>query len=150
MPITPLHFGVLAPVNHFFPGKVSLVSFTLINLWMDGNAILYFGFGLETPSLHGPDTHSLLAAVVMATVLSMFRCTSDKCIYGAFYGGFTHILLDSLVHSEMQPIYPIHWNPMYLDGMGTVSLLLVPLLIWFIVQIVSSVHDSARKLLKAP
>jgi hypothetical protein len=32
MPITPLHFGVLAPVNYLFPGKVSVVSFTLINL----------------------------------------------------------------------------------------------------------------------
>jgi hypothetical protein len=49
MPLTPLHFGVLAPVNHFLPGKVSLVSFTLINLWMDGNAILYYGFGLSRP-----------------------------------------------------------------------------------------------------
>jgi len=29
MPIPPLHFGVLAPVNHFFPGKVSVFSFAL-------------------------------------------------------------------------------------------------------------------------
>ena len=39
MPITPLHFGVLAPVNHFFPGIVSLISFGLVNAWIDASYI---------------------------------------------------------------------------------------------------------------
>ena len=40
MPITPLHFGVPAPINHH-PGKVSNVSFVLANVWMDAHSIIY-------------------------------------------------------------------------------------------------------------
>lgn len=149
MPITPLHFGVLAPVNHWFPEKVSLVSFTLINLWMDGNAILYYGFGLDRPELHGPQTHSLLAALILATGLAIiagfFRKGQLKWVLGAYYGGVTHVLLDSLVHSEMQPLYPIHWNPLYAELMEPLSWILLPLMIWFIVQTVSSFCVWIRK-----
>lgn len=145
MPITPLHYGVLAPVNYLFPGQVSVVSFTLINLWIDGNAILYFGFGLDRPELHGPQTHSLLAVLVLASVLAVFGFRSRKWVIGAFYGGMTHVLLDMLVHSEMQPLYPIHWNPFYAGLMEPLSLILVPFMIWFIVQSVSSCGRWVRK-----
>lgn len=134
MPITPLHFAVLAPVNHFYPGKVSLVSFTLINVWMDGNAILYFVFGLEGPELHGPETHSLLAAIALASILALFGVRSRKWVIGAYLGGVTHVLLDMLVHPEMQPLFPIHWNPFYAGAMEPLSLLLVPFMAWFIYQ----------------
>lgn len=137
MPITPLHYGVLAPLNHFFPGKVSLISFTLINLWMDGSAIGYYAFGLEGPEpLHSPFTHSLLAAVVVASILALFGFRSLKWVVGAYVGGISHVLLDTLVHSDMQPLYPIHWNPFYVGIMETLSLALLPLMIWFIVQLV--------------
>jgi len=136
MPLTPLHFGVLAPVNHFFPGKVSLVSFTLINLWMDGNAILYFGFGIDRPELHGPTTHSLLAALILASILAVIGFRSRKWVIGAYLGGVTHVLLDMLVHPEMQPLYPIHWNPFYAGIMEPLSLILLPLMVWFIIQLV--------------
>ncbi|MBU2952312.1 metal-dependent hydrolase [Marinobacter sp. F3R08] len=139
MPITPLHFGVLAPVNHFFPGKVSVVSFTLINLWMDGNAILYYGFGLDRPEVHGPMTHSMLAALVLASILALLGFRSRKWVIGAYVGGVTHVLLDMLVHAEMQPLYPIHWNPFYAGLMEPLSLILLPLTLWFVVQVV---HDS--------
>ncbi|PTB92234.1 hypothetical protein C9974_13160 [Marinobacter sp. B9-2] len=134
MPLTPLHFGVLAPVNHFLPGKVSLVSFTLINLWMDGNAILYYGFGLSRPELHGPTTHSLLASLILASILAAIGFRSRKWVIGAYLGGVTHVLLDMLVHSEMQPLYPIHWNPFYVGLMEPLSLILLPFMIWFLVQ----------------
>jgi len=39
MPLSPLHVGVLAPVNHFFPGKVSNISFVLVTLWIDAQSI---------------------------------------------------------------------------------------------------------------
>ena len=136
MPLTPLHFGVLAPVNHFFPGKASLVSFTLINLWMDGNAILYFGFGLDRPELHGPETHSLLAALVLASIMAIVGFRSRKWVIGAYLGGLSHVLLDMLVHSEMQPLYPIHWNPFYAGMMEPLSLILLPFMIWFCFQVV--------------
>lgn len=149
MPLTPLHFGLLAPVNHWFPGKISLVSFTLINLWMDGNAILYYGFGLDQPEFHGPTTHSLVAALILATgvaiIAGYFRKGQLKWILGAYYGAVTHVLLDALVHSEMQPFYPLHWNPLYAGLMEPLSWILLPLMLWFIVQTVSSFGDWVRR-----
>ncbi|WP_349343543.1 metal-dependent hydrolase [Marinobacter sp. MMG032] len=147
MPITPLHFGALAPVNHWFPGKVSLVSFTLANLAMDWNAIQYYLFGLEPPlELHSPFTHSLLAAVIFATILSVLPLKwIGKWVCGAFLGTVSHVVLDALVHSEMQPFYPIHWNPLYAGLMEPLTWILLPLMIWFIVQTVSSCSDWVRK-----
>lgn len=28
-------YGVLAPVNYWFPGKVSTISFVLVSVWID-------------------------------------------------------------------------------------------------------------------
>lgn len=134
MPLTPLHFGVLAPANHLLPGKVSMVSFTLINLWMDGNAILHYGFGLDRPELHGPTTHSLLAALILASILAVIGFRSRKWVVGAYLGGVSHVLLDMLVHPEMQPLYPIHRNPFYAGLMEPLSLVLLPFLTWFLIQ----------------
>lgn len=149
MPITPLHYGTLAPVNHWFPGKVSVVSFTLVNLWMDGNAILYFAFGLDRPELHSPFTHSLLAGIVLASIIALCRFKSRKWVLGAYYGGITQVALDALVHPEMEPMYPIHWNPLYTGQMEMVSLILLPFTLWFIVQCVSYTRDWVHKRLEA-
>lgn len=146
MPITPLHFGVLAPVNHWFPGKVSLASFTLVNLIMDGNAIAYFIFGIYQPELHAPTTHSLMAAVVWGSFIALFGCLSKKWILGAYFGAVTHILLDMLIHTDMSPLFPLEGNPFALVPMTPLSLLLVPFTVWFIVQCVSDGLGHLRRL----
>lgn len=147
MPITPLHFGLLAPVNHWFPGKVSVVSFTLINVWMDANAILYYAFDLELPvSMHGPITHSFLGVFLSVMLITVLPLMWDRRWFcGALYGGITHVVLDMLIHPEMQPLYPLHWNPFYLGIHEPLSLALVPFLVWFIVQSVSDAHQKVRK-----
>lgn len=145
MPITPLHFGVLAPINHWFPKKVSNVSFILVNLWLDGNAILYYGFNLPyEQDLHDTMTHSLVAAWIMAGVLAVLGYKSRKWLLGAFLGATSHVLLDMVVHSEMLPFYPVEGNPFYLGWMEPLSLALVPLTIWLIVQYVSGILGWVR------
>ena len=52
MPFTPLHFGLLAPINYVAPKKVSNASFVLVDLWMDGDAIQVVIHGTPFPS-HG-------------------------------------------------------------------------------------------------
>lgn len=138
MPITPLHAGVLAPINHWFPGKVSNLSFWLITLWLDANAIVYFGMGLELGEFHGPGTHSLLGALIGAGIIALFNMVSLAWILGAVLGAVTHILLDMLVHSEMQPLAPwVDSNPFYCDAMVPLSAVLVVPTAWFILQLVS-------------
>ena len=141
MPITPLHMGVLAPINHYFPKKVSNISFALVTLWADGNAILYYAFGLEPPGeLHGM-THTFAGAMALALVVGLVGalCGAKKWpwILGAFLAGITHVLLDALVHPEMNPLFPIAGNSMYIGNMPMVSLALLPFCIWLTLQYVS-------------
>lgn len=152
MPITPLHLGLLAPINHFFPKKVSNVSFILVTLWLDASAIGYYALGLEMGEFHGPETHSFIAAMAIAgivSILGMFVISLKHLwenvnigpkvfawLLGAYLGGLTHILLDAMVHSEMLPFHPLPGNPFYWGGMEPVSFLLVPLAIWLTAQYV--------------
>lgn len=144
MPITPLHFGVMAPINHFAPGAVSTVSFILVNLWIDGRAIESALLGLPLPG-HPPLTHSLMGALGIALIVSLFGFRSRKWIYGAFLGAVSHVLLDTLVHSEMLPFFPLAGNPAYMGWMEPLSIVLVPLTIWFTAQCVSGIGAWFRR-----
>ena len=162
MPITPLHLGILAPLNHWLPGKVNNLSFWLVTLWLDASAIAYYAFGLEVGEFHGPETHSFIAAMAMASVIGVLGfmfyvirefmrpglINQDRAMSwfaSAYLGGFSHILLDAMVHSEMLPFHPLPGNPFYWGGMEPVSLLLVPLAIWLISQYVIGMVALARR-----
>lgn len=163
MPITPLHLGILAPINHLLPGKVNNLAFWIVTLWLDASAITYYTFGLDIGEFHGPETHSFLAAFAIS---GMVACAGVLCmlwraalqarstlaagqpwpwVIGAFLGGFSHILLDAMVHSEMLPFHPIAGNPFYWGGMEPVSILLVPLTIWLTSQYGLAVVQAVRK-----
>lgn len=145
MPITPLHFGVLAPISHFAPNRVSNVSFVLVNLWMDAPAILAWFKGLPLPS-HDADTHHLVIAMVMAALVAIPGMRSKSWGYGAFLGAISHILLDSLVHPEMVPFWPfVEGNPLFLGWMEPLSWALLPLTVWFTAQCVSGSLDWLKR-----
>lgn len=165
MPITPLHLGILAPINHLFPGKVNNLSFWLVTLWLDASAIAYYAFGLEMGEFHSPDTHSFIAAAAIAGMVSSIgvlymlwvAATQARTtlaagqpwpwVLGALLGGVTHILLDSMVHSEMLPIHPIPGNPFYWGDMDMISGILAFSLFWLTCQYVSYMGDQAQKIL---
>ena len=162
MPITPLHLGILAPLNHWLPGKVNNLSFWMVTLWLDASAIAYYAFGLEMGEFHDPETHSFIAAAAIASVVGVLGfmfyvirefmrpglINQDRAMSwfaSAYLGGFSHILLDAMVHSEMLPFHPLPGNPFYWGGMEPVSLLLVPLAIWLISQYVIGMVALARR-----
>lgn len=150
MPITPLHLGILAPLNHFFPKKVSNIGFILMTLTADANAILYYAFGLSTEPFHGPMVHSFMGALLVGTGLAMLRFWSLPWILGVYLGGFTHVLLDMLVHVEMMPLYPFYQgNPFYGGHMDLLSLILCVPFAWLIGQYVTAALGWGRKRLVA-
>lgn len=144
MPITPLHFGLLAPINHFAPNKVSGISFILVNLWIDAVAIINWFQGTPLPS-HDEGNHTLPGAMLIAVFIAVLGMRSMKWVLGAFLGALTHILLDGLVHPEMQPLHPMAGNPFYMGWLEPLSLFLVPFLIWLIFQYVSYSLGWLRK-----
>ncbi len=146
MPITPLHFGVLAPINHFAPGKVSNVSFIIANLWMDQASIIFTLTGYGAIS---HDDHVFWWALVMTGFIGIFRWTRAWWL-GALIGGTSHIALDMLVHADMNPFEPwILGNPFYMGWMEPLSLVLLVLCAWLTAQYVSGILDWARKALAA-
>lgn len=143
MPITLLHLGVLAPINHFAPNKVSIVSFILINVWLDGNSILYALFGI--PGIAHGTEHSFAGAAWLSGIVAVCGFRSRKWVLGALLGGITHVLLDMLVHAELEPLFPLKGNLFYMDWMQPLSLVLLPLTVWFISQSVLNILSWVRR-----
>lgn len=142
MPITPLHFGVLAPVNHWFPGKVSTISFVMVTAWIDIPFIEAVLTGQPLPS--HDDMHSLAGVLIIGTLIAMPGVRYAKWVIGAYLAALNHLLLDGLIHADMQPFGWIAGNPLRIINMQTLSLILLPFMLWFIVQTVSSVHGWLR------
>ena len=137
MPVTPLHFGLMAPINHTKPKKVSNLTFVLINIWIDMAAIFEVFTGISIGPWHDPDLHSFVGASIVATILSLLFLVSKNrmaYIYGAFLGAWSHILLDMLCHPEMQPFYPLEGNPFYTGQMTAISYALMPFFVWWLYQ----------------
>jgi membrane-bound metal-dependent hydrolase YbcI (DUF457 family) len=145
--MTPLHFGVIAPINHFFPGKVSTGSFLLTNLWIDLGAISAWIWDHPLPG-HGVGTnHDIMGAAIIFVIIGGLGYRSAAWGWGALLGAVSHILLDALVHSDMVPFDPfLKGNPLYTGQIELVSAILLPFTVWFTVQIVSRTLGSVRRL----
>ena len=150
MPITPLHLGLMAPINHFKPGKVSNVAFVLANLWLDAEFIKAWLFNMPLPS---HNNHDFVNATVAALLVCVLGLSSRKpflpnkaWVVGAFLGSYTHILLDMLVHADVHPLWPLmDSNPFYMGWMQPLSLVLLVLCVWLTAQYVSGGLGRMRK-----
>ena len=115
MPVTPLHFGLMAPINHFAPKRVSLVSFVIVNLLIDLEAIKAVLMGDDLLPSHDRPSHNLGGAAVIFALVAVVRLRSGPWKWGALLGCLSHLILDGMVHPEMQPFAPyVAGNPIYL------------------------------------
>lgn len=138
MPITPFHFGPGALFKSVAPGFVSWSAFALANVLIDLEPIvLYFIIGDPAhPWLHTPP--GALAVAALAATAGRRPCewflrwwnanlspaqarwlavepgiSPGQAWTGALLGTFSHILLDSLMHGDVRPFWPLHeGNPM--------------------------------------
>lgn len=141
MPITPLHIGVLAPVNHFAPGKVSAASFILTQVILDGKTIVFYltGYGGVDHS-----SHTLAVALFFAALVGLLGFWSARWVWGAFVGTFSHVLLDAFVHTDVFLLDPwMQGNVLYMEWMEPLSLILLALSGWWLLQRTSSVLRMA-------
>lgn len=138
MPITPLHFGILAPINHFSPGKVHNGSFMLVNLLIDVKSIL---FGLTGYGAISHENHEFVSMLFPIFVVGLLGLRNHRWWWGAFWGAISHIALDMLVHADMSPLAPfVQGNPFYIDAMEPLSILLLGLCVWLTLQYVSYIR----------
>ncbi len=138
MPITPFHIIAAAPIKAIIPRYFSWSIFTLTNIFIDLEPITYFIFtGIPSHKFF----HSILGATLIALVCAFyFRKLCENYITkwnknlhsidrkwleiknpkiglfegiaGGLIGAWSHLILDSMMHQDIKPLWPIsNLNP---------------------------------------
>lgn len=139
MPFTPFHMGPGILVKALLQGSFSLLIFGWAQIVMDIQPLLVLLSG--EGHLHG-FTHTYIGA----TLLAIFSALTGKYLaefglrlleikynppvnirwwvafLSAFIGTFSHVLLDSIMHGDVQPFYPWHLDNSLLKAISTSSL----------------------------
>ena len=142
MPLTPLHLAVGLPARHL----ISLKAFILVNILIDiePGLIMFFNMGHQGYAIHGW-THTLGGVTYLAGI-ALVLCipwVKDRLawLYGTLLGAYSHLLLDALVHQDVQPFAPVvSGNPLYLDAHMEVSILCAGVLTYYLAQWVISLR----------
>ncbi len=123
MPFTPIHMGPGILIKGLLQSSFSLMVFGWTQIIMDIQPLLVMLSG--EGHIHG-FSHTYIGAILLACVsalsgkyLSQFglyilQLTESKHVNipwhiaftSAFIGSFSHVLLDSIMHSDVQPFYP--------------------------------------------
>lgn len=139
MPFTPLHMGPGIVIKLFLQGSFSLLVFGWAQIVMDIQPLLAILSGAV--QLHG-FSHTYLGATLLAVFsaatgksLAQFGlrwlriATTDSheirwrvVIPSAFIGSYSHVALDSIMHADVRPFYPLS-EANGLLGMVSVDLL---------------------------
>ncbi len=131
MPVTPFHFGPAAAVKAVTPKYFSFVTFGLTQVIIDTEPLFYMSQGLWP--IHR-FFHTYLGATIVALFVAFFgkplcewilrlwnsrlsapqkfwlgvnpRVSFAAAVLGALFGGYSHVLLDSVMHSDIRPFAP--------------------------------------------
>ncbi len=125
MPFTPFHMGPGILIKALLQGSFSLMVFGWAQIVMDIQPLIVLLTG--EGHLHG-FSHTYLGATLLAVFSALSgKYLSEFCLLilgiskksnpvkiawwvvfiSAFIGTFSHVLLDSIMHSDLQPFYPI-------------------------------------------
>jgi len=129
MPFTPIHMGPGILIKSLLQGSFSLMVFGWTQIVMDIQPLLVMISG--EGHLHG-FTHTYIGAILIAIFSALtgkylselglkllgLSDESEKkqainivwwvCFLSAFVGSFSHVLLDSIMHADVEPFFPLH------------------------------------------
>lgn len=131
MPFTPLHMGPGLAIKAIAGHRFSVLTFGIAQVAMDIEPLVGLLRGADV--LHGP-THTYLAALVIAVVVAAVSppicrpilrrwnrelffhrlswlvepelSTPVPVVVGALAGTISHVMLDSVMHSDISPLAP--------------------------------------------
>ncbi|MCB1936511.1 MAG: metal-dependent hydrolase [Nitrosomonas sp.] len=125
MPFTPYHMGPGLLIKSVMQSSFSLVIYGWAQIVMDIQPLMVLLTGKG--QLHG-FSHTYLGATLLAIVAAFTgKYLIEACLkslgtynpfkatlftwrvvfFSAFLGTFTHVLLDSIMHADMKPFYPL-------------------------------------------
>jgi len=135
MPFTPFHLGPALFLGLVFFRHLNLPAFLIANVIVDIEPFIVLLFGLDYP-LHG-FFHSFLGGSLIALVLYLamvkmypyvrgvmdtFRLGQEmsrrKIMLSCFFGVYLHIILDSVIYTDIMPFFPFGVNPFLSLGIG--------------------------------
>jgi membrane-bound metal-dependent hydrolase YbcI (DUF457 family) len=123
MPITPFHFGLGTAIHAIAPKHVSFLTFCSANVLIDIEPLYYIVTG-QYPLHRFFHTYIGATIIMIATVLiffvglklsslvrlpNLFQWQSLNPIsiwLGAVAGSYSHIVFDSVMHSDIAPLSP--------------------------------------------
>ena len=123
MPITPFHFGPGAALHSVAPRRVSFLAYCAANVLVDTEPLYYMITG-QFPLHRFFHTYVGVSIVVVVTIaiflaaqrlstvvplpnlLSWKQLTTGCVAVGASLGGYSHVLFDSVMHSDIRPLAP--------------------------------------------
>jgi hypothetical protein len=131
VPFTPLHMGPGLAIKALAGGRFSVLTFGIAQVAIDIEPLV--GLIRGSSVLHGP-THTYLAALIIAIVVATVSPPLCRLILrrwnrelsfhglgwlvepesfaprpviaGAFVGTLSHVILDSIMHSDISPLAP--------------------------------------------
>jgi len=123
MPITPFHFGPGAAIHAIAPKHVSFLAFCSANVFIDIEPLYYMATG-QYPLHRFFHTYIGASIIIVTTALIFFialklasrvrlpnlfqwQSLNPRPIWlGAVAGGYSHIVFDSVMHSDIVPLSP--------------------------------------------
>jgi hypothetical protein len=138
MPFTPFHMGAAMVIKPTAGTRFSIIAFGLAQILIDIEPGIRMLIGSDL--LHGP-SHTIIGAILIAAVASLVapwfaskiverwnhevryhklgwlteqeHTSKSSAIFGAFFGTFSHLALDSLMHHDIHPLEPFsNANPL--------------------------------------
>jgi len=123
MPLTPFHFGLGAAVHAAAPQRVSFLAFCVSNVLIDLESLYNLVTGRHPVHafFHTYVGCSLVIPVALAFFLSARWCLTRLLLVdptdwtspsmravaaGAAIGAYSHVVLDSIMHSDISPLSP--------------------------------------------
>jgi len=140
MPFTPIHMGPGILIKSLLQGSFSLMVFGWTQIVMDIQPLIVLISG--EGHLHG-FTHTFVGAILITVIaaltgkylsefgLKIIRISKNDnpisivwwvVFLSAFIGSFSHVLLDSIMHSDVEPFFPFILDNQFL-GLISVSML---------------------------
>lgn len=149
MPITPFHIIAAAPIKAIIPRHFSWSIFALTNIFIDLEPITYFLFtGIPSHKFF----HSIFGATLLGLICALFfrkLCTNYimkwnknlhpidrrwlevrnskinlfEGITGGLIGAWSHLLLDSMMHQDIKPLWPFTSKNILLDYYSNISVI---------------------------
>ena len=126
MPLTPFHLGPALLIGIVFQRQINIAAILFASTIIDVRAIYCF---FNNCQLHGP-LHTYLGGMLFSLVIILviyaskkpLRKLSDKfrvnqnyslksIVIGALIGVWSHVFLDSFMHFDITPFWPLLENP---------------------------------------